>query len=295
MKADHFCSISRPWLIAVCTAVVSVALLSMTMTLPTAAAEPAEMSGVLIANGEEVKLPYVYVWVEEKGFHDPADPTWTILFVDREVEERKLGDPVWDAASVEIGVTEMTDFEGKRKLEIYLQAITLSAKSGGVLSGGTYPKFELEGLGTERISGRIYHTETQKFFDKSYSYDFTFSASLSDPNAPFGDPLPADGGDPGRAYLKWVKTVHSGSLDDLRGIVPSEMATELDSISPAEAQEQFEFMQEMTPTGVQILSGSTDGEIAILKVEGMIEGEKVTLEITMTRMGELWIPTESSM
>ena len=295
MNAAHYPLINRNWFIAVCTAVVAVALLSTSRTLPTAAAEPAEMSGVLIANGEEVELPYVYIWVEEKGFHDPADPTWKILFVDREVEERKLGDPVWDAASVEIGITEMTDFDGKRKLEIYLQAISMSAQSGGVLSGGTYPQFELEGLGTQRISGRIYHTETQEFFDKSYSYDFTFSASLSDPNAPFGDPLPADGGDPGRAYLKWVETVHSGSFDALRSIVPPEMAEQFDNISPEDVREQFKFMQEVTPTGVRILSGSTDGEIAILEVEGMIEGEKVTLEITMTRMGELWVPTKSSM
>ena len=295
MNAAHFPRIKHHWFNAACAAVAAVALLSISTTLPTAAAEPAETSGALIANGEEVELPYVYIWTEEKGFYDSADPAWKILFVSREVKERELGDPVWDAASVEIGITERTDFDGKRKLEIYLQAITLSADSGGVLSGGTYPQFELEGLGTERISGRIYHTETQEFFDKTYSYDFTFNASLSDPNAPFGDPLPAGGGDPGRAYLKWVETVHSGDLDALRGIIPPEMAEQLDGVSPAEAKEQFEFMQEVTPTDVRILSGSTDGEIAILEVEGMMEGEKVTLQITMTRMGEIWVPTESSM
>lgn len=295
MNATHFSLIKRRRFSAMCAAIAAAVVLSITTISPTSVAEPAEMKGVLIANGEEVELPYVYVWAEEKGFYDPADPTWKILFVAREVQERELGDPVWDAAWVEIGITEMSDIDGKRKLEIYSQAISMSAKSGGVLSGGTYPQFELEGLGTERISGRIYHTETQEFFDKTYSYDFTFSASLSDPNAPFGEPLPADGGDPGRAYLKWVETVHSGDLDALRGIIPPEMAEQIDSVSPAEAQEQFEFMQEVTPTDVRILSGSTDGKIAILEVEGMMEGEKVTLQITMTRMGELWVPTESSM
>lgn len=284
---------NRHWLAAVRLTSVAMALLALTLRL--AAADPAEMSGVFIANGEKVDLPYVYVWAEKEGFHEPTDPAWKILFVDREVAERALGEPVWDAASVEIGITEMTDFDGKRKLEVYLQAISLSADSNGVLSGGTYPQFELQGLGTERISGRIYHTGTQEFFDKSYSYDFTFSASLSDPDAPFGDPLPAGGGDPGRAYLKWVETVHSGSLDALKSIIPPEMAEQFESISAADAREQFAFMREVTPTDVQILGGSTDGEVAILEIEGTIGGERVTAEITMSRMGEIWMPTESKM
>ena len=255
----------------------------------------AEVSGVLLANGAKVELPYVYVWAEKKGFYDPADPTWRILFVEREIEQRELGDPIWDAAWVEIGVTETSEFDDKPVLHIYLQSIKLSATSGGNISGGTYPNFELEGLGTERISGRIFHTETQEFFDKTYSYDFTFSAALSDPDAPFGDPLPAGGGEPGRAYLDWVAAVHTGGLDALRKIVPSEMVEQLDAVSAAEAQEQIEFLREMTPTDVKVVSGSIDGEIAILEIEGMIAGEKVTGQITMNRMGEFWVPTEQSM
>ena len=274
-------------------AAVVVTLLA--MTLPFATAARADVSGVLTANGSKVELPYVYVWAEDKGFYDPADPTWRILFVERKLEQRELGEPVWDAAWVEIGVTRTSEFDDRPELHIYLQSIKLSAKSGGNISGGTYPKFEFNGLGTESISGRVYHTETQEFFDKTYSYDFTFSTSLSDPDAPIGDLLPEDGGEPGRAYLNWVAAVHSGELDALRKIVPAEMAEQLDAISAAEAREQIEFMQEMTPTDVRIVGGSTDGEIAILKIEGTIAGETVPGEITMTRMGEFWVPTESSM
>ena len=293
MNARHSPLSNRHWLAAVHYAVVAVALLA--MTLPHAAANPAEVSGALIANGVQVELRYVYVWAEKKGFYDPADPSWRILFVERKIEQRELGEPIWDAAWVEIGVTETSEFGDQPELHVYLQSIKLSAGSAGNLSGGTYPQIKLQGLGSERISGRIYHTETQEVFDKTYSYDFTFSASLSDPDAPIGDPLPADGGDPGRAYLKWVETVHSGDPDALRRIIPPDMAEQLDSVGAKEVQEQIEFMQEMTPTNVQILGGSTDGEIALLEIEGMIGGEKVTGEITMTRMGEFWVPTESSM
>ncbi len=283
----------RQWLADVRHTAVAVTLL--TMISPLAAASPDTVSGVMIASGVQVELRYIYIWAEKEGFYDPADPSWKILFVEREIEQRELGEPIWDAAWVEIGITETSEFGDQPELQVYSQSIKLSADSGGNLSGGTYPQIELQGLGSGRISGHVYHTETQEFFDKTYSYDFTFSASLSDPDAPIGDPLPAGGGDPGRAYLKWVEAVHSGALEALRSIIPSEMAEQLDSVSAEEAQEQIEFMQLMTPTNVKILGGSTEGEIAVLDIEGLIEGEKVTGEITMTRMGELWVPTNSSM
>lgn len=293
MNATAARSFNRHWPAAVRHTVVAAALL--TMTFPLAAAEPAEVSGVLTANGVPVELPYVYVWAEKEGFYDPADPSWRILFVEREIAQRELGGSIWDAAWVEIRVTETSEFGDQPELHVYSQSVKLSADSGGNLSGGTYPQIALQGLGTERISGRVYHTETQEFFDETYSYDLTFSAALSDPDAPIGDLLPAGGGDPGRAYLKWVEAIHSGALDALRSIVPPEMAEQLDSLSAEEAQEQIAFMQLMTPTGVEVLGGSTDGEVALLEIEGMIEGEKVTGEITMTRMGEFWMPTASSM
>jgi hypothetical protein len=293
MKAGAVLLSNCHWLAAVRHTAVAVALL--TATMPLGVANAAEVSGALLANGAQIELRYVYVWAEKEGFYDPADPSWRILFVEREMGQRELGDPIWDAAWVEIAVTETSEFGEQPELHVYLQSIKLSADSGGNISGGTYPQIELQGLGSERISGRIYHTEAQEFFDDTYSYDFTFSASLSDLDAPIGDPLPADGGDPGRAYLQWVEAVHSGDLDTLRSVVPPEMEEQLDSISAEEMQEQFEFLQAFTPTDVQILGGSTDGEIAILEIEGMMEGDKVTGEITMTLMGEYWVPTESSM
>lgn len=51
----------------------------------------------------------------------------------------------------------------------------------------------------------------------------------------------------------------------------------------------------MTPKGVEILNGSSDGSTAILNVEGAIEGEKVPIEITMTKMGDFWVATNQKM
>lgn len=280
----------------VCTLVVSLAIsavLSVAAT-PLAAAEDPSVSGVLVANGETVKLPYVYVWAEKEGFYDPADPTWTVLFVERPVEPREIGEHIWDAAWVQIGITRTSEFGDQSELQVLSQSLKLSADAPGNISGGEYPEIDLE-IESNRVSGRIHHLEARESFDDSYNYDFTFSAPLSDPDAPIGDPLPAGGGDPGAAYLKWVETVHSGDLMALKSIVPPEMADQLDAAGPEEAQQNLDFLQEMTPTDVAILGGSSDGETAILQAEGMMEGEKMPFEVTMQKMGDFWVATEVSM
>ena len=84
-----------------------------------AAAEEATVKGVLEANGETVELPYVYVWAEEEGFFDPADPTWSLLFVDRPIEERELGEMLWEAAYVELKITKTAEFSDEPELHVY--------------------------------------------------------------------------------------------------------------------------------------------------------------------------------
>jgi hypothetical protein len=63
------------------------------------------------------------------------------------------------------------------------------------VSGGTYPQLVIEGLGSDVVTGRVWHPESQEVFDDSYQFDFSFSAPISDPNAPIDEPLPDGGGE----------------------------------------------------------------------------------------------------
>jgi hypothetical protein len=262
---------------------------------PAHADEDATVEGTLIANGQEVLLPHVYIWKEKEGFYDSNDPTWTILFVERPLEARELGKHISDTAWVQIGVTETAAFSEQPELQVYSQSIKLSADSSGNISGGNYPAIELAGVDADLVSGRVWHGEVQEFFDDRVQYDFTFRAPMSDPNAPIGDVLPADGGEPGQAYLTWVGAIHAADIEKLKSIAPKEMADQLNAVSAEQAREEIEFMQLMTPTDVKIIGGSSDGETALLQIEGLMEGEKVTGEVTLTRMGDFWIPTDFSM
>ncbi len=265
------------------------------ISLAASAADKSEVSGALTLNGKDVELRHVYVWAEEEGFYKPEDPTWKILFVGREVSPRDLGDPIWDSAWVEIGITKSSETSDGPELQIYSQSIKKSADDPGNLSGGTYPMFEIEGLGTDLVTGRIYHEEPQEFFDDTYQYDFTFTASLSDPNAITGKPLPPDGGEPGLAYLKWVEVIRSGDVDALKKIVPPDLVEQIESASAEELKEQLGFLQATTPDKVKILSGSIDGDLAILQIEATVDNQSGNAEVELTRKDGIWMPTKLSM
>jgi hypothetical protein len=268
----------------------SLAGIGLIVSLSPLAAQEATVSGKLIANGAAIELPYVYAYAKAEGFYDPGDPTWLIMFSGGPIEVRELESIFTDFPYVRIGITRTSEFDDEPKLQAYSQDIKKTA-DGANVSGGTYPEVTLTTAGPDRLAGRVVLTEG-KLFDDTFQYDFTFDVPLSDPNGPIGEMLPADGGEPGKAYLAWVEAVHSGSLEALKKIVPPEMAEMLDA---DDAGEQLEFLRTMTPTDVKLLSGSSDGSTAILDVEGVLEGEKVSLEITMSKMGEHWVATNQKM
>ncbi len=271
---------------------ISLALLIFSFTAVSEAesAEP-KVSGTLVANGETVELPYAYVWAQEKGFYAESDPTWTLLFVQHPVEQQELKAPVGDAAWVEIGITRTSEFGDEPKVQVYSQSIKFSADAAGNVSGGDYPRIELTSTGPDRFAGRVYHSGPQKIFDDTFQYDFSFDLPLSDPNAPIGSPLPAGGGEPGHAYLQWVAAIHAVDVAGLQALVPPEMAEQLEG---DDARDTLDAMQELTPKDVTILGGSSDGDTAVLDIEGTLAGEKAHGKITLTRMGEHWVPTKES-
>lgn len=260
-----------------------------------AAGPDGSVEGVFVANGTEVELPYAYAYAEKEGFYDPADPAWTLLFAASPVAERELDDMIWDGPYLRLKVTRTSEFGDQPEIQVYSQDIRFSADQGGNVSGGTYPRIELSQAGPDRFVGRVHHDEPQTIFDDTFRFDLTFDLPMSDPFGPIGDPLPAGGGEPGAAYLGWCKAVLAGDMDQLKALMPPEQAAMLDDPANRESfAEELEFMQMMTPTEVEILDGSSDGETAILHVTGVMDGETVRGEITLTKMDGRWLTTGSS-
>lgn len=277
------------------SAVVCLGLSALMAGTAVAGEEAAPLEGVFSANGEKVELPFVYAYAQKEGFYDEADPTWTLLFVEKPLAERDLDDHIWDAAYIRLGITKTSEFGDEPEIEVLSQDIRFSAEQSGNISGGTYPELTITEAGPKRFSGRVHHPEVQEFFDDTFQFDFSFDVPLSEPFAPIGDPLPAGGGDPGAAFVAWCEAIHAGDIDRIKALMPAEQVAMLESEEGQKMfKEDLEFIQMMTPTDVEVLSGSSDGEIAILQVTGSMDGEKARGEITMTLVDGRWIRSEGS-
>ena len=276
-----------------CSMLVLVFLVSLAGSVQ--ADEPSTaVEGTFTANGEKVELPYAYVYAEEEGFYDESDPTWTLLFVEHAIDERDLDDTIWDSAFIRLGITQTSEFDDEPTLQVYSQDIRFSGEDAGNVSGGSYPELTVTQAGPDRFAGRVHHAEVQEFFDDTFQYDLSFDLPLSDPNAPIGDPLPAGGGEPGVAFVGWCDAVHSDDMDRLKPYMTDDQIAMFETVDPDQIAEDLEMMKMMTPTEVEILGGSSDGQTAILDVEGTIGGETMRGEITMELMDGRWINTNSA-
>ncbi|MDX1384339.1 MAG: hypothetical protein R3190_11880, partial [Thermoanaerobaculia bacterium] len=209
---------------------------------------------------------------------------------ERDVDEFFMAFPYVKVKITRPGDPDLADDD--HGLTVFSHNLMLSA-DGANLSGGTSPNLALDEVGPDRFSGRIWLDETQEFFDDTYHYDLRFAADLSDPNAPIGPPLPAGGGEPGKAYTAWVAAVHSGELDRIRALMPADMQEmleeEIEGRSDEEVAEMLEMLTLFTPADAKVVGGSSDGDTAILDVTGTMEGEAVKGEVTMNRVNGTWI------
>ncbi len=94
--------------------------------------------------------------------------------------------------------------------------------------------------------------------------------------------LPADGGEPGKDYMKYLK-----ALKKKDGATIRKMA-EVGSVSDKELKEQMDMMSAMTPTNQKIVSGTMDKDTAALKVIGKLEGKKQYGTIELQKKGGVW-------
>ncbi len=98
-----------------------------------------------------------------------------------------------------------------------------------------------------------------------------------------GATLPADGGEPGKDYMTYVKAVHNRDGATIR-----KMAEVPPGTSDKDLKGQMEMVAAMTPTNQKIVSGTMNKDRAALRVTGMLEGKKQYGKIEMQKRGGVW-------
>ena len=129
-----------------------------------------------------------------------------------------------------------------------------------------YGEFKLAAAPAGRIAGRWVLAEPDDFFGETYDFDLNFDVAITPPP---GTPLPADGGEPGKAYRAWTAAVAKGDIKVLSALVGSEYdAWRIKSDDQDDVKAALKDLRDGTPVQAKVLRGRIDGETAVLWIEG---------------------------
>jgi hypothetical protein len=156
-----------------------------------------------------------------------------------------------------------------------------------------YGELKLDTHTRDRITGRWVLGKPEDFFGKTYEYDLRFDAAIVSPP---GTSLPADGGDPGKAYRAYADAVAKGDLTALRRMLGESARWRMPANDDARAKETLKDLRNEQPTQPKILHGRSDSDQAVLWVEGTDRDDILQRgRVLMRRVGSDWIFAEADL
>lgn len=105
-----------------------------------------------------------------------------------------------------------------------------------------------------------------------------------------GDPLPADGGEPGKAFLAAMAATRAGDVDKMLALSSSDTRAKMEAErGTPDFKQMVELMQKMTPPKTPITGGSVDGDTATVLFEGQYDdGNRSNGTATLQREEGAW-------
>jgi len=163
-------------------------------------------------------------------------------------------------------------------------------KMDGSFSATGMHKFDGK-LTATSVEGKLWMEKEGEFFDNKYKYSAKFSVPITaaakpaPPAAPKGKPLPADGGEPAKAYRAYLKTIQGGNMAQIRAAVTAERSKQ---VSDKEMKEMIPMLQLMAPKNLKITGGAVDGNHATLLATSQDGSDVMQGTITMAKEGGAW-------
>ena len=269
----------------------SLGFLFLMLIVPALAAN-ASVTGSLTANGKTVALKHGYAQTRKDPF-DKTKSVTQVIVTDQELSPAAASDDM-----------ELMQAQDKQQLSGFTATIDASKQviSATVFSPAFKKMKQFSGVGMQkaaltamtptRIAGTISMDKPDEFFDEKYQYNATFDLPIGKPAGPppppvlKGTPLPAGGGEPGKAYAAYLKNLTAGDMKAFLGGVSVARAKE--ASSDPDFKKLFPLLQAMQPSGVKVTGGASDGTHATLLAAGK-DGDNVSRgTITMVRENGAW-------
>jgi len=194
--------------------------------------------------------------------------------------------------------------DGSAKLELTLrigegvsqQYLWISPGSNLSYSGSEVGKYQAKAAPAGRMAGHYHYASDDK---EGPICDIEFDVPIIGDQAhapPLpGQPLPAGGGEPGKAYLALNHAMLTGDVDALSHLLAPAQAAEMQKArNTPEFGQQLLMMRAMTASKVRIKGGRIDGDHATLEFDGEEGGEPRSGTVEMTRVDGRWTVVKES-
>jgi hypothetical protein len=279
--------------------------------------EPGRASGQIEIDGKPVKLNYVYARLLHYDFFDEGNNTLKLWFTEKPVDEAALGEDspktflaIKHGGNGVVLLYQTTPASDPSESEIwYVAKIGDQTTNFSLLdfrdlrervSGTESDYFKLD---DQTLEGRLYTTTAVKTFDHTYKIEVLFNAAIVQPDpakAPVttrngGQPLPADGGAPGKAYFQALEKLRAAKnfaemVDVWQSIATAEIAATMKSELAALSAEQqdFVFQSFRPPDNSRIVSGLIKDNKATLRIAGTKGPNKYSEVVNMHLENGQW-------
>jgi hypothetical protein len=269
----------------------SLALVLAAFSLPALAAD-GTVNGSLTANGKTFALKHAYAQMRKSPF-DKKKQVLQLTFTDQELSPAAASDDI-----------ELMQAQDKQQLSGFTATIDDAKQiiSGTVFSPAFKKMKQFSSVGTQKldltamtpthVAGSVKMPKMDDFFDEKFQYAATFDLPVGKPAGPppppvlKGTPLPAGGGDPGKAYMAYLKLLAGGDMKAFLGGVTAARAKE--ASSDPDFKKLFPLIQAMQPKGIKVTSGAVDGNNATLLATGKDGDQTSNGKITMVKEGGAW-------
>lgn len=161
-----------------------------------------------------------------------------------------------------------------------------SSSSSGGYSSDLEDSVTISARDEKRIAGRVKLDDGSGLVaDLSFDLPLTKTGPLARP----GTPLPAGGGDPGKALKAMVDATHAGDLDTMIALSDPERRQGIEEAKASgEAAQMLEMAKLFTPKISKIVGGTTEGDQAWVDFEGTEADGLVKGTAELSRSGGKW-------
>jgi len=247
-------------------------------------------SGMLMIDKKVYRISNAKAMVQPDPFV-PTKKDVVLLLTDQEVASDHFDTAPLNAnAAAEMlhGIV-ITINESQQPYDLILLGVTH-------VNGTEVCEFDAKRFDEQLVSGHIYMDGTEEADGHTYKFDVQFSASITDnmltletgSDDSAGTPLPAGGGEPGRAYMEFDQAIRTGNVENLKKYGPETADTAL--LDMEQAKQLLQMMQATRPNSIKILRGYSTAQNATLFVEGKdpMFGKAGSATVSMVKVDNEW-------